>query len=220
MQQSQAGSIPNNPQAATLPLYNLFVEWAGFSDDFDSKDRNGEYDSGFVRGAGNYNDFTLAELDEIADVLVPRAMRSTAEMIRYFYSQVDTTPPTLRLEGLWIDPDHPAILNEYPVLYATVLEDISGYDLDAHKVQRRIVEWRHVDPGGYVRGDDTGAVATDGGVYWLQVSAENGAGLVGQSVLYYAQVDVPEPASLMLQAAGTGLLFLAFRPRAGRQTVS
>ena len=47
-------------------------------------------------------------------------------MIRYFYSRVDTTPPTSRLEGLSIDPDHPAILSEFPVVYATVIEDISG----------------------------------------------------------------------------------------------
>ena len=35
-----------------------------------AKIRNGEHDSGFVRGAGDYNDFTLAQLDEISDVLV------------------------------------------------------------------------------------------------------------------------------------------------------
>ena len=45
------------------------------------------------------------------------------------------------------------------------------------------------------------------GFYRLQVSAENGGGLVGQSVQYYAQVVVPEPASLVILAAGTGLFF-------------
>lgn len=85
-------------------LFRLFSSTAGLADDFDSKDVNGQVDAGVRRTRHqaslvdllNYNDWDEADLDQMATILVPRAILDTAESVRYYYSVVDSQPAEIK----------------------------------------------------------------------------------------------------------------------------
>ena len=97
-------SIPNadnlDSEDQATQFAAIFLESASLADNYDTKDYLGQYDQGNRRGSTGlagvgFDEFSRDELNEMADVLVPQAIRSTAELIRYFYSQVDFVPPSL-----------------------------------------------------------------------------------------------------------------------------
>ncbi|MCA9126058.1 MAG: VWA domain-containing protein, partial [Planctomycetales bacterium] len=90
-----AGFIPGSVSPDVRPLYQLFLDTAGLSDNYDSRNANGEIDRGGRGDTGsvfdnNYNNWTRAELEEIARVLVPRSIRDMGDLVRYFYAVVDS----------------------------------------------------------------------------------------------------------------------------------
>lgn len=89
------------------PMYRLFADVAGVAERFDSKDADGAVERGTVRDpgglaagesrearAGRYRNFTAAELDAQAGVLIPEAIRRVSELIRVFYGVVDDVAPS------------------------------------------------------------------------------------------------------------------------------
>ena len=76
----------------------------------------------------SYASFGMPELDEMAHVLVPKAITATAELIRYFYGVVDQQGPRVELVGLGSqDPDAPqAVSGSFVKLTAAASDQSSG----------------------------------------------------------------------------------------------
>jgi hypothetical protein len=144
---------------------------------------------------GDYDDFTRDELNEVADVIVPHAMRATAELIRYFYSRVDDSPPVVKVAGTSADAERPtriaipASASAVQFVAAALAADpTSGVDLDGFEF---LVE-RETD-GGFetVLVTDPAAVLLTplaSGTYRVTATVENGGGLAGQSPAGYVEV--------------------------------
>ncbi|MCA9049307.1 MAG: hypothetical protein KDA89_11300, partial [Planctomycetaceae bacterium] len=122
-------SFPTNFNVQMGPLYALMLENAALADDFDTKDYVGQYDNGNRRGstsstAVQFNAFSSAELNQMADVLVPKAIQSTAELLRVFYALSDTEAPTLTFESATSGTeDHPAIFSSDTVTLNALASD-------------------------------------------------------------------------------------------------
>ena len=216
------GALPDQSQKDTIaanlalfdltrPLFNLFLETAGRADDFDTIDVDGEKDK---KGKSDrstfdlngYDNWTMLELNQVADATVPVAMRSTAELFRYFYSLVDPTPPELSLDLLGdlalstnpLEPtDHPSGLVPFQSM---VTELTSGYDLDGFSYDFDV--WNGMGWDDYfLVPAAAGAIHQflTPGLYRVKAAVQNGAGLTGQSGFYYVNA-IPEPQSLTLLA--------------------
>ncbi len=104
-----ASGAPPTFDIATI--YGLFLQTASTGDDYDSLDFFGEIDNGTRTSApwqgealGDYDSWTVAELDQLARRLVPEAIVRSAELIRYFYGVVDTETPKLSVTfGGYVD---------------------------------------------------------------------------------------------------------------------
>jgi len=210
-------SVPNGALGYVLPLYLLFTETAREGALYDSKDYSGQSDRGgrnsdhrFIPTPGFYDNWTRTELEEVADQVYPKAMYATATAIRYFYSRVDATAPTVTWNGLPTDANAPLFLTlasgqtERSVM-AEILasDDISGVDLDGYTFQiqkHNGAAW--VDFGGPFTGSSTTLTGLYGaGQYRAFVRIENGAGLFGSSSFgYFTIAPVPEPAAFSLLA--------------------
>ena len=211
LQAEWQASVPAGVDPQSLPLYHLFLETAGLADDFDSRDVNGQDDGGARRNNGGaYNNWTMAELDAVADIIAPLAMVATAELFRYFYSLVDTTAADVAPQGFSEDPENPTISSETSVtLRATGSDATSGVDLDGYLFLIDRFDgndWESLLTTGPGLPERT--LDFEQGTYRLRVHVENGAGLIGISEYGYVNV-VPEPGVcslivLTLAAFGPG----------------
>ena len=229
-------SVPARPAGGggatydqTVPLYRLMLQTAAISDDFDSKDNPGQVDNASRGDMPEpfgilYNNWTRGELDEVADRVVPLAMRSTAELYRYFFSLVD---PTVRPSRLQLSPLNPAITDfKIPLgqidmdirMQAQGSDPISGVDLDGYGFILDYFDgqnWRglaskfglpdkifdHLQPGQYRA--------------YAQVP--NGGGLLGTTeYTYFTITQVPEPTTFSLGAIAIATI-AAYRRRSNRQ---
>lgn len=193
LQPEWTASVPGGAQAASLPLYHLFLETAGRADDFDSRDVNGQVDQGARRvNRGRYNDWTEQKVNEVADVVVPRAMKATAELLRYFYSRVDATPAEVVIPGLSTDETQPTVIHGTGIIVtASATDATSGVDLDGYRYTldvRGCCGWNAVGTAG----PDLPEVWFTGladGVYRVRATVENGAGQDGTSSYAYFQIQ-------------------------------
>lgn len=214
-------SIPGALLNSIRPLYYQMLESASISDDFDARNAKGQVDlgnrgdlNGIIPDLNNYDNWTPAELDGVADVVVPRAMRATAELFRFFYSRVDPTPPELEVLGFSPSADHPTAViiqpGESVVVKFLGTDLVSGIDLDGFDVSVAMfnpatMTWgaaiernnRTLPGGGPIGMESFQNLAH--GLYRARVANENGGGFRGQSAFAYFQV-VPEPATLALAA--------------------
>jgi hypothetical protein len=215
LQQEWLASVPDGAQAQSLPLYHLFLETAGLADDFDSRDVNGQVDGGNRRiRRGNYSDWTMVKVDSVADVIVPRAMKATAELFRYFYSLVDSTPAGVTVNGLSGDELEPTPLGMPSLLTATGTDAVSGVDLDGYRFvveQRACCGW----DTALVAGPALPEIGVDlePGVYRVRACVENGAGITGCSAYGYLEVrgTVPVLVEAMRIERLPGAVRLAWR---------
>jgi len=215
-------SVPAGFRNDVLPLYLLFTETARQAALYDSKDVNGQLDQGSRRSGTNimdtplnpYNNWTKSEIEEVADHEYPLAMYSTADAIRYFYSQVDNTPPTLSWLGLPSDELTALQLSLRPEQISLTLlvsllanDDISGVDQNGfvYHVEKLSGEsWS--DLGDPMTSSNQATLgAFDEGNYRVWAQVENGAGLTGVSPFGYFNV-VPEPSTVALTMVGLLLL--------------
>ena len=101
------------PSSVNGTIYQLFLETAQVSETYDTLDYVGRGSPGtrslvnpFLPGGPQYSpgavyaSFSNTDLADEARDLVPRAIKGSAELIRIFYSTVDTTKPTIELAGL------------------------------------------------------------------------------------------------------------------------
>jgi len=202
-------SVPSGYTDAILPLYLLELEAAQVSSRYDSKDVDGQLDQGTRRADRprnplddislnpKYNNWTQAELDEVADVVVPAAMYDTAALIRFFYSRIDSTPPVTSIQNLSAQQNNPTRIQltvnepQRAINVNAQASDFSGVDLDGFKYS-----WEKFDGANWI----SSAAAQSGtasfnlgnfgpGLYRTRFNVENGAGLLGTSSYAYFQID-------------------------------
>lgn len=184
-------------------LYQLFLDTAGRADDFDSDDELGQVDNGSRNdGTDNYANWTRDELNEIANQLVPRAIQSTAEMIRYYYGVVDSTPPLNVALDLFSTNSYVPVSTDFfqPTVIDTSLVSVSGRATDNESgigkdlYVYNISKWDQfsqnwIDRQEYAPGSADQVLGPfDDGKYQISLTAENGAGLQS-SIIGYFQVD-------------------------------
>jgi len=187
------------------PLYHLFLEVAGEADNYDARNTAGQFDDG-DRGDfssfdfnnfdfNNYDNWTRVELNEVADDVVPRAMRATAEIFRFFYSQVDQTAAIVRQPDYSTDVLQPTIVPfpgraiDIPLQF-TAADPTSGYDLDGFYVWIDRWDgdaWKLLHMVGQNDGNHT-FTGLGLGRYRVRSLVENGAGLVSKSDYGYINV--------------------------------
>ena len=229
-----AASIPGNLLNNIRPLYYQMLEAAGISDNYDARNAVGQVDNSgrgdhSVLDLNNYDNWTMEELDGVADIVVPHAMKATAELFRYFYSRVDPTPPELEILGfsptvdlateVRVHPNEPAIVKFIGVDSVSGI-DLDGFDLTLAKLDETTMAWgdsffreNRSLPGGGPIGMESFNLTP--GRYRVLVANDNGGGLRGSSAYSYFQVVlVPEPTAALL--AGVCSILPASRRRSRR----
>ena len=131
------------PNAQYDPLYELFKEVATNAEYYDSDDVDGRGWQGAAQ-QGNWlsADKTISDKNcyTIANAMLPMAIRSTAELIRYFYHEVDSTGPTVKLSGISTDENNPTHLSStYFHVLASASDDKSGVDKDGDRFY--VADW-------------------------------------------------------------------------------
>ena len=196
-------SIPAKIRKEILPMYLLFCETAVVGGSYDSKDANGKLDKGQRRVNGKYSDWSKAKLDEVADVIMPRAMVSTAELFRYFYSQVDTTAPEVALNNLSNSCKTPTLIQLQQgqtlaevSLNATANDATSGVEQKGFRYSYSRWTNNNWQPLPVVTDGNQTNLKLGAGLYRMSVNVDNGAGLTGQSTNGFVCIhDADTPAS-------------------------
>ena len=219
-------SVPNNFRQDVLPLYLLFSETARQSAKYDSKDKNGQNDQGnraddSILDTNLYDNWTKSKIQEVADSVYPLAMQTAAESIRYFYSQVDDTPPTLSWIGLPNSEQGALQLSLQPQQMTLPLpvsllasDDISGVNQDGFVYHvEQMTEGLWSDLGSALTSSNQVTLGAFGeGNYRVWAQVENGAGLSGVSPFGYFNV-IPEPSTYALLALGITATLMMIRRR-------
>jgi len=190
-----AASIPADARTDVLALYAQLLETAALADDYDTEDAIGQVDRGSRRGStsssgSGYDQFTRDELNQMADILVPRAMRATAELLRYFYSVVETAtgagPPVVALLGIGQRPQNDPLQSaDSRVMLTAAATDQDSGDSGVAKDLFRF-EYRERAPGGTFsewRLLSTGVNSStfiDGGALSPQFAGKHGAAATTQ----------------------------------------
>jgi Ca2+-binding RTX toxin-like protein len=119
-----AGTADPDPE----PLYRLFQASAALSDNYDTKDYNGQVDAGARRNqSADYDNWTRAELVQLAEILIPRSIVDTAELYRYFHGVVDAIAPLVALPGLTSgDANAPQLVGGSVNLQAAATDQTTG----------------------------------------------------------------------------------------------
>jgi hypothetical protein len=203
----QQSSIPANPRDDVLPLYRLFLDVAGRADDFDSKDVNGQVTGGSLRGDpfaddNDYNNWTRTDLNSVADVVAPLAIKSTAELFRYFFSEVDSSPPQVSVRGISTGFANPTHINTQSLdLIADVVENVSGVDKSGYRFEVQKgggLDWEPTISTWPAQSDTRTVSRTIGslsdGLYRVRAIATNGAGMEGKSEWGYVAIDTSVPS--------------------------
>lgn len=208
-------SVPSGYNAAMLPMYILYAETAREAAHYDTKDYNGQSDQGSRNSDyrtfdfGYYNNFTRTEIEEVADQMVPNAMWVTAAMIRFFYSQVDSTPPGLSWRDLGA-VNNPLVFplgsggSRSVPIELIVDEPTSGVDQDGFKYFLQKYNGSSWADLGSPRTSSISTILSSLSVgdYRVWAKVENGAGLSGESPFGYFTVAIPEPSAAMLLVLG------------------
>ena len=122
------GFTPGAGAVDSEALYQLFLATAALSDDYDTKDVNGQVHAGARRNnSSTYSNWTRAELVQMAEVLIPRSILDNAELYRYFQGVVDSQGPLVALPGLTSgDPAAPQIVGASTPVVAAATDQLFG----------------------------------------------------------------------------------------------
>lgn len=182
-------------------LYSLFLYTARLADDFDSDDAVGQFYH--LRDGNTISDDNC---HAIGSEMMPLAMKSVAELYRYFFHEVDPTPPSISISGVSTSQDSPTIKKGRFSLVGLAQDAISGVDKNSY----RFATWKWdgnawVDLQDWSVSDGTNVVsASADGVYRIQVSAVNGGGYTGYSPYYYIKATIVGGVEVPLYPKGTG----------------
>ncbi|MDD4889395.1 MAG: hypothetical protein PHU85_05655 [Phycisphaerae bacterium] len=190
--------------------YDLFYENASTADNFDSDDKDGQVWQGDHRidhwiGSDSISD---ADCRTIGDTMVPMAIKSVAELYRYFYSRVDATAPDVTVAALSSSQAAPTAVGASVAVAGGAVDTTSGVDLDNYHYTTwrwNGSDWTDQADRGASNGSQTLAFSTDG-VYRIQLSAINGGGLTGVSSYKYVQVTGAASADPVARTAGLNVL--------------
>ncbi len=179
-------------------LFNYMTTVVNTTDNFDSDQVDGQVDQ------GSRNHYSLTEgwhIDDddsrtIGDTLMPLSMKATAELIRYFYHQVDSSDPVITFTQFSSDPNNPTPVNTSTVSVSGSASDpqsgigISQYDyLTGYWNGSMWVDVKFHGPGEATQ--NLGPF--EDGLYYTYLRAENGGGAKGTSGFSYFLVDTSEP---------------------------
>ena len=207
-QEIQDSILPVGRRLVTMDaLYNIFLELAGEADNYDSRNTKGQVDDG-DRGDHSsfdfnyYDNWTKSELNAVADDMVPRSMRATAEIFRFFYSKVDETAASVTQSDYSTDPAVPTVMKlqgpaaNIPLRF-TGDDPTSGYDLDGFFIwidHWDGDEWKRLHVGEQTDGNYT-FTGIGPGRYRVRSQVENGAGIDSKSDYGYVNV-IPDLCAL------------------------
>jgi hypothetical protein len=193
---AQGNPSPGGEIRVITDLYALFSEVADASDDYDTSDVpsdgpawkfDGQEDGGQRRAGG----FSEQEAEQIADEMMPLAMKATAELFRYFYSLVDTDAPTVTVLKLSANPAAPSKVYATSLdVRATATDSVSGVDKQSFQfVTERLAGSTWVPgPESEVGDYDAKIENLQPGNYRIFAKATDGAGRTGTSAPRYFQV--------------------------------
>lgn len=202
---------PNTSWSIVLPstLRSLFELTADYTEDYRSDDGAGEaaaeYPAGYRQASRHHpesvtgtGDLTASQCAVVGADLMPWAIEQTAALFRFFYSQVDTTPPSVRISNLvQHDPGNPEVTYSPTILVDSAAEDPeSGVGVGLYTF-----EYQQKAPGGdwsswqtFAQGGDiTTFTGTSGYTYGFRVKAQSGAGSIGTSDVSYVLVRICPP---------------------------
>lgn len=95
---SEWPDLPSAPRETFATLYDLYYRTGDTTNDFDAgRSASSGADGKKDRGARRARGFTDADLRAEGDVLMPLAYQRVADLFLYFYRQVDTVPPRVRM---------------------------------------------------------------------------------------------------------------------------
>ena len=195
-------------------LYSLFYRVANYTEDYDSSDYDGDgppyydpddytdiwHDPGSVSRSGGID---IDEFTIIADDLMPYAMRRTADLIRLFYSQVDSSDPDCMMTHPSSDDmGNPDYHNSEGVitLEASASDSESGIVKVGYQFHYCYYsgsdwsDWADVSPSPAVC-SALFSPPYDNTLYAFHVWAENGGGRFGDSGFKYVYVDATDPSA-------------------------
>lgn len=181
-------------------MYSLFLDTVRLADDFDSDDADGEFHHYSDGGA-----ISDGLCDAIGTEMMPLAMKSVAELYRYFLHEVDPTPPSISMYALSSNQDSPTIKKGTFSLIGLAEDTISGVDKNGY----HFITWKWngnawVDQQDWSAGDGTNTISASGdGVYRVQLSAVNGGGYTGYSPYYYFNATPGGGTELPMYPKGT-----------------
>lgn len=176
-------SMPTNAIEVFPTLYQIFLETAKVSEQFDAGFGGGEnegIDGTVDKGERRKGGFTPKKLDEEADVLMPLAFEKVASLFRYFYKVVDEEPP--RIELHLRRSGHTVVLTADASAISGI--DRLGYRFEYAELKpNQAIAWNPIQPGptiSTVRYTPNPEVA-----YAFRVKCESGAGRIGISAPTY-----------------------------------
>jgi hypothetical protein len=178
------------PIAERESLLDLFLATAQVTEQFDAGNGggfSGGVDGTADRGRRRSGGFTKAKLDEEGNVLMPLAFNNVASLFRLFYTQVDHTPPAVRMTF----PDArsasaaPSVGGPVLTLSASARDEESGTDREgflfysSYWTEAGWTPWAPLSPRpGLGR---LTAAAAPGRLYRFKATARDAAGNVGES---------------------------------------
>lgn len=195
-------SVPAGFSAVYLPMYLVYCETAREGALYDSKDYAGQSDAGtrytdyrtIDLNFTYYNNWTNTELDQVADVVVPNAMYATAQLIRFFYSRVDPTPPNIAFANLPTDINNPLRValnpqgNTSVPINLNISDDRSGWKQNGVIYFYRRWTGTAWGPTQSFTTGPNGSISVSpnsSGWYAVWASIENGAGLTAETPYGY-----------------------------------
>ncbi len=208
-------------------LRALFYRTANYTEDYDSGDKNGDVSNGAPPyDPGDYpldwhrpaevsrvGGMSEAELTITADDLMPYAIRRVAELYRFFYRELDASPPAAVMEYPdTTDAGNPLVRGSPAPfeLFASASDPESGVVIRGFRFW-----WAHWDGAAWsawepvAAGPGPGSVsftpAAGQGLYAFHATAENGGGHTGASAVAYLRIELPLPLYAWLEAWGAGL---------------
>jgi hypothetical protein len=204
------------------PFFSLFYHNAIQADNYASDDADGQYYHG--------DPGEDAVSQAIGDAMMPLAIKSVAELFRYYFQQVDTTAPTVSF-ALSTTEASPTLRQGRFTLTALGTDTVSGVDKDSYQfsVYRKSgASWAAVSDWTVDGSKITAPANAVAGTYRIRATATNGAGLSGTSADYYVQaspvygdelpftaagvckyIDIDgDTVTLTLKGGGTGLVYL------------